>query len=472
MNKEKIKELLDKKEGVSIEFKKVKNKLPGNLFETICAFLNRSGGEIILGVNDDGAVLGVDEKVAKQLVKEISNLSNNPQKLFPSFLLQPHIVDFESKKLIYIFVPQSSQVHKTAGKVFDRSADGDFVLSTDAQLKQMYSRKSAEYSENRIYPFLYESDFAEGVVDRVRKIIRIYNPEHPWNELSDKEFYKSAGLYRKDLATGEEGFTLAALLLFGKPETIQSAIPHYKIDALLRKVNLDRYDDRINIRANLVEAYDILMSFVAKHLPDKFYLQGDHRISLRDKIFREVVANILIHREYTNAHPTTFIIYKDKVEAKNANKPHVWGLLKPGNFEPFPKNPHVAQIFTQMGRSEELGTGIRNVFRYNKMYSGIEENIFNEEDVFVTVVPLTFLNDKTVISDGGVNGGVSGGVSGGEEELYSEISKKEGLNAKQLQLRLNIPMRTIERWIKKLKQEKRIEFKGAAKTGGYYILQK
>ena len=84
-------------------------------------------------------------------------------------------------------------------------------------------------AENKIYPFLYESDFAEDVVDRVRRIIRIYRPNHTWNELSNENFYKTAGLYRKDMASGKEGFTMSALLLFGKPETISSAIVNYKI---------------------------------------------------------------------------------------------------------------------------------------------------------------------------------------------------------------------------------------------------
>lgn len=47
-----------------------------------------------------------------------------------------------------------------------RSSDGDYKLQTDAQIKQAYNRKSTEYSENKIFPFLQESDFAEGVVGR------------------------------------------------------------------------------------------------------------------------------------------------------------------------------------------------------------------------------------------------------------------------------------------------------------------
>jgi len=157
---------------------------------------------------------------------------------------------------------------------------------------------------------------------------------------------------------------------------------------LLGVLDNDRYDDRENIRCNLVQAYDRLMAFVVKHLPDKFYLQGDQRISLREKIFREIVANMLIHREYANAYPSSFTIYRNRVEIKNANKPHLWGFLTPDNFEPFPKNPHIAQIFTQMGRSEELGTGIRNVFKYTHLYSGSDKITFNEEDIFITTVPI------------------------------------------------------------------------------------
>ena len=383
-----IKQILQQGEGISVEFKQSTQKLPESLFETICAFLNRNGGVILLGVDDNKDILGIDTKTAPTLCKDIANLSNNPKKLFPSFLLDVQLVEYRKKTLIHVFVPASSQVHTCNGKIYDRSVDGDFELKSSEQIKNLYTRKSTLYSENTIYPYLYQTDFKPGIVERVRKIIRINRPDHPWNELTDMEFFKIAGLYRHDLASNTEGFTMAALLLFGKDEVIGSAIPHYKIDALLRRLDNDRYDDRENIRCNLVDAYDHLMAFVAKHLPDKFYLQGDVRISLREKIFREIVANTLIHREYANAFPSSFIIYKDRVETKNANKPHTYGQLLPETFQPYPKNPHLAEIFTQMGRSEELGTGLRRVYKYSKVYSGSQNIIFQEEDIFIQQVPL------------------------------------------------------------------------------------
>jgi ATP-dependent DNA helicase RecG len=57
---------------------------------------------------------------------DFASLSNNPNKIEPVFLLHPTVIYFQGKKLIHVFVPASSQVHKTNGKVFDRSADGDF----------------------------------------------------------------------------------------------------------------------------------------------------------------------------------------------------------------------------------------------------------------------------------------------------------------------------------------------------------
>jgi len=43
-----------------LEFKRAADSLPESFFETVCAFLNRDGGLIVLGVEDDGSVSGVD----------------------------------------------------------------------------------------------------------------------------------------------------------------------------------------------------------------------------------------------------------------------------------------------------------------------------------------------------------------------------------------------------------------------------
>ena len=405
-----LRQMIREGESEVVEFKTAKSALPQSLFETVCAMLNGSGGSILLGVADNGEVIGVSEDVADSLCKDFANLSNNPQKIEPSFLIHPHAIAFEGKVIIHAFIPPSSQVHRTGGRVYERSRDGDYEVRSSEQIKNIYLRKSGFYTESTLFPYLFEEHFVPDLVAKTREIIKIRSPKHPWNDLSLKEFYRVAGLYRTDISKGVEGFTQAALLLFGKEEIIQSALPHYKTDALLRRKDTERYDDRENIRCNLVLAYDLLMNFIAKHLPDKFYLEDSVRLSLRDTIFREIVVNLLIHREYSNATPATLIIYADRVETQNANRPHVHGNLRPGSFVPFPKNPVIAKFFAQMGRAEELGTGVAKVYKYMKAYSGSDAVTFFEGDLFRTALPLSSPSSHSDRVDDGAHDGAHDGA--------------------------------------------------------------
>jgi predicted HTH transcriptional regulator len=81
MSLQQVERLLQKREGIRLEFKKARIDLPENLFETVCAMLNREGGNILLGVADDGTVVGVDPLRVEALITNIVNHSNNPQRL-------------------------------------------------------------------------------------------------------------------------------------------------------------------------------------------------------------------------------------------------------------------------------------------------------------------------------------------------------------------------------------------------------
>jgi len=68
----------------------------------------------------------------------------------------------------------------------------------------------------------------------------------------------------------------------------------YEFDMFAKLRDTDRWDDRETITCNLIEAFEKVTAFIAKHLPDRFDLNGMHRISRRDIIFREVIANMFI----------------------------------------------------------------------------------------------------------------------------------------------------------------------------------
>lgn len=116
-------------------------------------------------------------------------------------------------------------------------------------------------------------DFRPDLFDRARRLVLANNSNHPWAVLHPEELLKKAGFYRQDPYTGQKGFSIASALTFGTDEIIHSIVPAYNFDALVRRKNLDRYDDHLTVRTNLIEAYDLLMDFVAKHLDDPFFLK-------------------------------------------------------------------------------------------------------------------------------------------------------------------------------------------------------
>lgn len=408
MDAHQLKQLIQKGEGQTVEFKEAYMKLNRDVFETVCAFLNRFGGHLILGIGDDKKIVGISPDYKEKIRKDFTSLMNNPDKLSPTFYLSIEEFVLEDKTLLYIYVPESSQVHRCNGKIFDRNEDGDFnITDQTTQVAALYARKQHTYSENRIFPFADLEDLDQALFQKVRNLVAFQRPDHPWLQISEMDILKSAGLYLKDVTTGKEGITLAGLLLFGKEQTILSALPHYKTDAILRRKNIDRYDDRDDIRVNLIDSYERLMNFIRKHLNDSFYLEGDQRINILDKLFREIVSNLLVHREFSHPFPAKLVIEKDRVYAENSNKPHQLGTIDPYDFSPYPKNPTIAKFFKEIGRVDELGSGVRNTTKYTKIYSGATP-LFIEGDIFQTIIPLT--------SSGEASGQVSGEASGEAKE--------------------------------------------------------
>ena len=471
-----IKQILKKGEGIDVEFKTSQFESNKDSFETICAFLNRSGGHLLLGVKNNGTVEGVIEDSLQQIINNIITNANNPQKLNPPFYLSASVVEFKNKKIIYIFIPESSQVHSTNGKIFDRNEDGDFdITHNNEQVTQLYLRKQSTYTENKVYPYIKIADFNTALMKRVRILAKNERTDHPWQYLTDKELLNSAGLYRHDPLTGKEGYTLAAVLLLGKDELIQTVLPHYKTDAILRIENTDRYDDRDDVRTNLIDSYERLMAFVRKHLPDKFYQEGVQRISLRERIFREVVSNILIHREFTNAFPAKLLIEKDRVMTENWNRPHGSGLIDPSNFSPYPKNPIIAKFFKEIGRIDELGSGVRNTFKYCNIYTPDTYPEFVEKDVFKTIIPVKIYSAPHSKFDSyhqekDINDTLNDTLNNREKIILQMIKNNKYVSQEEMAKKCEVSVETIKRDIKKMQESNIVKRIGSKKTGYWELV--
>ncbi|GHV79694.1 hypothetical protein AGMMS49944_14850 [Spirochaetia bacterium] len=318
MTLEKLKKLLAEDEGWTVEYKECSNGLNNSVFETICSFSNRYGGYILLGIDDNRTVRGINRESVAGIKKNFVNMLNNPQKISPSLFLALEEIEVDGKIVLYVYVPVGSQVELCSGKIYDRNGDGDFEITKSTDLvANMYSRKSSLFTEREVFPYATEKDLRLDLMPRVKQIAVNIDRNHPWKDMSDRELLRSAGLYEEDKRTGKKGFNLAAILLFGRDEVLRSCAPGYLTDAIVRRKNLDRYDDRLMVETNLIEAYDLLMDFIAKHTMDKFFLMGDQRVSVRSWIAREVVSNILVHREYTSTFPAKIVLENERMYAEN-----------------------------------------------------------------------------------------------------------------------------------------------------------
>jgi len=457
MNLQDFKDILRKGEGISVEFKRCGNMPESDTFETICSFANRQGGNIFLGVLKDGTVRGVNEKIALDIQRNIVNLVNNPKAFNAAPALEMDEIRYEDKLVIRVWVTVGSIVHKYKGVVYDRIADADVKVETDTQLSAMYVRKQEYYSEQKVYRYLEKDDLRLDLLPRVRDMALAKKANHPWGEMSDDALLRSANLYLKDYETGEEGFTLAAALLLGKDSVIASIVPAYKTDAYVQREDRDRYDDRIIVKTNLIEAYDQLLAFAQKHLPDKFFLERTQSISLRDVICRELISNMLIHREYTSPFPAKMVIDTDGIRTENASRPRFIGKLTPEKFNALPKNPIIAEFFSNVGRADTLGSGTRNLFKYSWAYGGAQPTL-TEDDVFEANIPL----QQGVAS-------ASGRAFDVDEVIFRMISDYGYATVSVVANIANVTTKTVRRHLSPLVEEGRVVATGSTRDRRYLL---
>lgn len=190
---------------------------------------------------------------------------------------------------------------------------------------------------------------------------------------------------------------------------------------------------------------------------------------------REIVLNTIIHRDYLSPIDIQIKIFDQEITFYNPGT--LYGNLtveelKKDNYQANARNKLLAEAFYLTGDIEKYGSGFIRIRKEIKEYPTMKMEFNEIPNGFLA--SLSYTKQKTSLAeiDGGVNGGVSGGVSGGVNDILLLIENNPGINVSNIKSLLNIPQRTIERWINQLKKENKIEFKGAPKTGGYWKIEK
>ena len=84
-----INTLLTIGENLNIEFKRAGDGPKADTFESVCAFLNKAGGDLLLGVDDDGTVVGLPLKSVGAMIRNFIKVMNDPNLFEPTTQLYP-----------------------------------------------------------------------------------------------------------------------------------------------------------------------------------------------------------------------------------------------------------------------------------------------------------------------------------------------------------------------------------------------
>ena len=199
-------------ESITVEFKKSRTEVTKDVYETVCSFSNRNGGHLFLGVKDNGEILGIEEDKIDKVKKAFVTSVNNENKIYPPLYLTPVEYEYDGKTILYVRVPVSQDVCRCAGRISD-------------EVYRLYARKSGSFFVNKVFPAFGISDLRSDLVERAKNMTRSRFKDHPWLNMTNEQIVRSSGLILRDQASGKEGITLAAILLFGTDQLIMSVLP-------------------------------------------------------------------------------------------------------------------------------------------------------------------------------------------------------------------------------------------------------
>ena len=120
------------------------------------------------------------------------------------------------------------------------------------------------------------------------------------------------------------------------------------------------------------------------------------------------------------------------------------------------------RVYRDLEMVEQLGSGLPRILQ---IYG--QECFYFSESYTRMIFPAEEKMNRAI--DGGLNVGANVGVNVGVNEVLEIVKNRPGINTKEIHQQFDVTLRTIERWIKELRGNNKIEFRGASKTGGYYL---
>ena len=246
---------------------------------------------------------------------------------------------------------------------------------------------------------------------------------------------------------------------------------------MFSSIQLGLFASEIVIKDDITRSGDILtqvdevMSFVKKHINKELIIidkqvENIQRWQYPLEGIRELVLNMIIHRDYTSSSDSIVKVFNDHILFFNPG-----GLpdsitieqLLTNNYVSTPRNRQIAKIVKEMGWIEKYGTGIKRVRNMFVEY-GLKQPLF--ESISGGFAATVFAKNNNVADNV-----VDNVVDKRHKKILSLLKENNKLSAQELSVHLKVSSRTIQRDLDKLKVNGKIERVGSEKNGHWKIIE-
>ena len=362
--------MLPKRETLTVEFKSDRKKLSdAEIFEAVVAFANTEGGDLYLGIEDDGEVTGV-HKLHESVTTVSAFIANNTM---PPVSVRAEIIE-DKYPVLKISVPKSYSgiVATISGKTIYRRLKADGEPENVALYPSMFATRLSDLRllDYSAMPLLQSNikDFDPLEVERLKRLITAYNGEKNLLDLSDEDLYKALGLVREQNNTLYP--TITGILLVGKIEAIKRHVPtHAAVFQVLEGTEVKNNDDFV---LPLLQTIERLNNNLEARNPEEEIQMGLFRMSIPEfdkRAIREALVNAFSHRDYSKMGRVRVTVNDDGLTIAN-----------PGGFiegvsinnlltaEPHGRNPQLADALKRIGLAERTGRGIDRIFEGSLLF--------------------------------------------------------------------------------------------------------
>ena len=384
MNLIELKKLVSNGESDTLEFKKSTGLLKA-VFQTMSAFANHKGGTVLVGVLDNGSLVGqeVTENTRQKITSELSKIEP------PAQVDIAYVSINKIKKVIVFSVSVGAHAPYTYdGRAYYRELDSTIRMPQHRYEQLLIARGQLNYTwESTLLNEYGINDLDHEEIHRTisigEKMRRV--------PISALKVSVSEMLERLDLL--KDGvLTRAALVLFGKEHAVFSQC-EIKMARFRGTDKLGDFIDSRHVQGNTFRLLEEVDSFLARHLPIASFFKKDQFERINKPILpvlavREALINALIHRDYAHTGASiSLAIFDDRLEIWSYGalpKELTLNALKSKHSSVL-RNKLIANIFYIRDLIETWGTGT------NKMVDlcqkeNIPEPIFEENTGGVSVL--------------------------------------------------------------------------------------